>query len=87
MTTFVMDKDGCDIAHETLLLKEFGEQAGYAAPQPQRAVANAGVVASSNGYSTVVARARTLNIDLASAWNEVGDRVRLFSSSAFPKCP
>lgn len=87
MTTFVMDVDGCDIAHETLLLKEFGEQAGYAAPQPQRAAPNTGVVASTNRYSTVVERARTLNIDLASAWNEVGDRVRLFSSSALPKCP
>ncbi len=87
MATIVMDMDGCDIAHETLLLKEFGEQAELARKPPQGLVAKAPAVASPQKYSGVVERARALNIDLASACNEVGDCVSLFSPSAVPKCP
>lgn len=36
MATFVMDTDGCDIAHETLMLEEYGEEvmcAGWISPR------------------------------------------------------
>lgn len=87
MTTFVMDIEGCDIAHETLLLKEFAEEVRHAQTEPQLALASAGTAARNNRHTNVFGCARTFNIDPPAALNEVGDSVRFIFPSAFPKCP
>jgi hypothetical protein len=87
MTTILMDMDGCDIAHESLLLSEFYEQVKYAGREPQLALATVSSMAKSSRHAYAPIGARTFNIDFPSSVNEVGDSVSLFLSSAFPKCP
>lgn len=45
MATIVMDMDGCDIAHETLMLEEYGEEVMCAGWIPPRALKGENVVA------------------------------------------
>lgn len=87
MATIVMNIDGCDIAHEALLLKEFGEEVRYAGQEPQLRLASERSVAQTSMRAHAQGHARISIVDLPSACNEVGDSVRFVLSSAFPKCP
>ncbi|MBI5890847.1 MAG: hypothetical protein HZB47_09240 [Nitrosomonadales bacterium] len=86
MATIVMNMDGCDIAHETDLLREFNELVMHAGQEPRLALATMSAVAKNRGHANTPA-GRGFNIDLPSAANEVGDSVRFVLPSAFPKCP
>lgn len=45
MATIVMDMDGCDVAHETLMLEEYGEEVMCAGWIPPRTLKGENVVA------------------------------------------
>lgn len=87
MTTIVMDIEGCDIAHETLLLKEYAEEVRHVQAEPQPALASAGAAANNNRHANIFGCAKAFNIDPPAALYEVGDSVRFIFPSAFPKCP
>jgi hypothetical protein len=73
MTNVVMNMDGCDLAHETLMLKEFGDAVNYAGPEQLH-------------VKHVRTGSKHLK-GVASAPEEVIDSVKSILSSAFPKCP
>ena len=71
MATIVMDMDGCDIAHETLMLEEYGEEvmcAGWISPRTLK------------GESEVA-------LALAIAPVEEVETGRFFLPTALPQCP
>jgi hypothetical protein len=72
MATIVMNIDGCDIAHEALMLEEYGEEKTRAEWKPQ--LAPAGDIARVNGQHP-------------SASEEEIESLALVPSTAFPQCP
>jgi hypothetical protein len=78
MATIVMNIDGCDIAHEALMLEEYGEEKTRAEWKPQLAPAGDGPVARINRHA---------NGQYPSASEEEIESFVLVPSTAFPQCP
>jgi hypothetical protein len=76
MATIVMNIDGCDIAHEALMLEEYGEETKRAECKPQ--LARACDDARIN---------RHVNGQYPSASEEEIEILVLIPSTAFPQCP
>lgn len=75
MATMLMNTDECDIGQETLLLKEYSEEAMSAWRNPQA------IEASDRK------RTSALKIVRSPAFAEAGDKVRIIRSTTFPLCP
>lgn len=87
MATIVMNMDGCDIAHEALKLKEYGEEAMCSGQYPQCSPAGESPVVKISRHAPARERALTPDVALSSAQEEVIDSVGSLLSTAFPKCP
>jgi hypothetical protein len=77
MNSVVMDTNGCDLAHETLMLKEFGEAVNRANPELH--------LAGKDAVGKSGKPARPGSKHATSAPGKVIDGVR--SVLDFPKCP
>lgn len=73
MTTIEMNMDGCDVAHEALMLKEYGMEAG--------SVVRIHGPANDRGHASIP------TVDPPSASEEVSESFVLLPSTAFPHCP
>jgi len=76
MATIVMNIDGCDIAHEALMLEEYGAEKKRAEWKLQLAPAGDGAWIN-----------RHVNGQYTSASEEEIESLALIPSTAFPQCP
>lgn len=81
MATILMSIDGCEIAHEALMLEEYGEEKKRAEWYPQLALASNGAVARLNRHASDAAPPP------ASEDEDEFECFALLSSTAFPRCP
>ncbi len=78
MATIMMNIDGCDIAHEALMLEEYGAEKRRVEWNPQLAPA---------GYDAVDRINQHVNGPYLSASEEEIESLALIPSTAFPQCP
>ena len=86
MATIVMDMDGCDTAHEVLMLREYEEEMLCPGQDPRRTPAGESPAANIGLQLRLQECARTPEVALHSVPEEV-TVVEFLLASAFPKCP
>lgn len=82
MTTIEMNIDGCDIAHEALMLEEYGKEV-----YPQLTLVGESPVAQINKRANDRGHTKAPNDSFASAPEEVFENFSLLGSATFPQCP
>ena len=85
MTIIVKSMDGFDIAHEALMLKEYGEEVILGGLHPRLALVSESSDATIRKYPVARRRTPTSNAALSAA--EDDDSFSLLSSTDFPQCP
>jgi hypothetical protein len=86
MATIEMNIDGCDIAHEALMLEEYGKEV-CTGRNPQLTLVGESPVAQINKRANDRGRAKAPNDAFASAPEEVFESFSLLRSATFPQCP
>jgi hypothetical protein len=87
MTTIVRNMDGCDIAHEALMLEEYGEEVMCAAGDLQLMQVGERPIAQIDRQENDRGRTTFSTVALPSAPEEVIESFGLLRSTAFPQCP
>ena len=86
MAIIITNMDGCDTAHEALMLKEYEEEVMCPGRDPRRMPAGESPAANIGPQLRVQERARAPEIALHSVPEEV-TVVEFLLAASFPKCP
>ena len=87
MATIVMNMDGCDIAHEALMLEEFGNEAMCVGRDRLPAPVGKGPVAQIDRHASERRGSTIPRVGLPPTPGEVIDSLVLLRSTTFPQCP
>jgi hypothetical protein len=87
MAAVLLNTEECDIGHEALLLKAYSEDAMFAAGNLQSKQVRERFAVLDGNRTRDREQALMIMIAPAPALVEVGDKVSIIRSVAFPQCP